>query len=195
MIVVSTGQSTVEQILDGYARSFVLSFSGVATAITAHLRSPTSTATGVQKQLQGAPAVGLFFFGHGLGPPDAGFLADDGKPAIDQNNMTLLSGRTIAATCCFGDQVGAHASAHQFSIFGYAGGLHVPLHRQHVQDTEIAALAAPKAIANGASPQNAVRIAQKEFRRLAYSLYNRNLPGDRPFALLAGINATIAGAW
>jgi hypothetical protein len=193
MIVVSTGQSTVEQILDGYARSFVGSLSG--PVVTAHLRSPASTAAQVQNQLQSTPKVALCFFGHGLVPPLAGFLADDGNPAVDKTNIALLSGRTVVATCCFGDQVGALAPANGFSLFGYAGGLHVPLHPRHVRDTERAALAAPRAVATGASPQSAAKTAKTEFRLLAHYLYGRNQAGDRPYALLAGINATIANAW
>ncbi|MBV8454137.1 MAG: hypothetical protein JOZ29_17975 [Deltaproteobacteria bacterium] len=195
MIIVSTGKSPIELILDAYAQSFVKSLSGGSAPITAHLRSPASKAVQVQTLLSSKPNVGLYFFGHGLKPPSAGFQADDGEPAVDQTNIKLLSGRTVVATCCFGDQIGKLAQDNQFSLFGYEGGLYVPSHPHHVQDTETAALAGPRAIASGASPQAAAKIARIEFRRLQHFLYNRNQPGDRPYALLAGINATIANAW
>jgi len=86
------------------------------------------------------------------------------------------------------------AQLNNFSIFGYAGGFWVARNPQ-AQDMEAATLAAPRVIASGGTAGQAAASAQKEFRLLAQSLYNRNAPGDRLVAQFALINSQIASWW
>jgi hypothetical protein len=196
MLVVSTGRSWQEKVLHGYAQTFWagLTNRGPQSSST-RLGPPRSTASRIQAELRAQSKVSFFFFGHGLNPPAAGFLANDGNAAVDSSTVQLLTGRTVSGTCCHGDQVGGLASTNGFSMFGYAGGLWVPRRQPHVQDMERAALAGPMVIAGGQTVSHAKTTAATEYARVAQSLHGRNRPGDRPIAMFVSINASIVGSW
>jgi hypothetical protein len=188
MIVTSNGRDWVEQALDGYAQTLAASLP--ATAI--RLRPPISTASEIQAALNRQAADAFFFFGHGYPPPAEGFAGNDGNAAIHSGNAHLLTGRTVAATCCHGDRVGELAQAHRFSMFGYVGRLALLQRPAQIEAMEEAALAGPRAIAAGRTAAEAAVSAQRAFSRLA-QMWQKG--GNIAFAAFMSMNASSARAW
>jgi len=188
MIVASNGRDWVEKALDGYAQTFAASLPASIT----RLRPPTSTASKIQAVLIRQRSDAFFFFGHGFPPPAEGFAGNDGNVAIDSRNAHLLAGRTVAATCCHGNQIGALARAHRFSMFGYVGRLALLQQRAQIRRMQEAALAGPRAIAAGGTAAEAAVSAERAFSRLAQAQQKK---GDIAFATYMSINATKARAW
>jgi len=130
-----------------------------------------------------------------VNPPNLGVVADDGAVAVGPASLGLLRNRVVAATCCFGDQLGAHAAATQFSLFGYSGPLRVPLRSPWIGDMEASALAAPEILANGGSVQQASDASRRAYSALAQILYRRKGAGDGFMALFMSMNASAAAHW
>jgi hypothetical protein len=190
MLAASTSQNQVAAVLDGYAQTFAAPFDNLT-----HIAPPRSTGSAIARGLDSQPGEPFFFFGHGLSDPASGFAGHDNEPAVDTNSLSLLVRRTVCATCCHGDRVGAFAGSYGFSLVGYAGILWVPHAEPHITDMEPAALTAPREIVAGSAPSEAADKSSKAYSALVRILYNRNQPGDRLASLFVSLNAGAAASW
>jgi hypothetical protein len=198
MLIVSTSGNNspngvaamVARVLHGYAQSLAASLGG-----TMHLAPPTSTALSIQTTLARNGSRAFAFFGHGVSAPGEGFVAECGNVAVDRSNVTLLSGRSVAATSCHGDRVGTLASGNGFSMSGYVGRLEVPIVAPYTAQMEPAATRSAREIARGASARMAAVSASKDYSILAQTLYATGQPLDAFAAIMFSKNASAVASW
>jgi len=186
MIVIATAGDPTADALNGYAHTFV---STLDKPCTIWLDGAGATAAAIDLALGAHPGQPAFLFGHGAPSPSTGFRATCGNLVLDNLGITrLLPNRVVVGSFCDGQQVGAQASQVGFSMFGYRGGLVVPLWPQHAKMMEAAALAGPRHVAQGGSVRSAASVAARAYAHLAYRLNMSRSYDDFMAALVISIN-------